>query len=208
MTKNQKFKHLILISILLLSSSLTYLSTNLNSNSRYIQLTDDEVEQIPYNDLKYQACSGNIFETISWSFQSVNGAKITVFITDYINHEKVLYNYTPFASYMLSNNKTTTDEGLFNIPHDGSWFVFFLNQDPNHEQATVHIKAILIKNPSLFVILPLTLFILTIILFTIFIIIFKHKKIEQNLIGFFIWYLAVALLYFALLFPFYQLLSL
>jgi len=197
-------KQLILIILILLSCIPFKLQNNtIHSEFTKPQLSMNAERILKYGEMYYSFFSSNILQTIKWSFHSVNGSKITVLISDSINFEKFITNYTSYKVYMLSNNKTIKDEGFFNIPYDGYWYVVFFNQDPTIESTIVSIHTNVIQNPILYIITPITIFVSITLFFIVAHYMFSRKKIKNELSVIYIYYCLIVAFYFIAFFPSY-----
>ena len=197
MTKIQKFKHLILISILAIASISIPLIPNLysNYNSNQSQISNCMETTIHYGRYVCYSHSANVMQSFHWSFQSNDDVKITVFSVDRINFKKFIANFTPYDAIILSNNKSTQDEGYFNIPSNGNWYLVFCNNDPKLESTILNYNYKVVANPIFFLILPAVLISLIMVFFIVASIVYKRKKIENKLSLSFFYFCAMLIFY-------------
>ncbi len=208
MTNIRKCKIYQLISILLIASISIHLIANLNSNynSNQSQISICRETTVHYGTYVYYSRTANVMQSFHWSFQSKYDVKITVFAVNRINFMKFSANFTPFSAIILSNNKTTQDEGYYNIPQNGDWYLVFSNNDPKLESTTLNYNYKLVANPIFFLILPAVLISLIIIFFIVASIVYKRKKIENKLFFSFFYFCGLLIFYILMtfLFPIYN----
>ena len=204
MTNIRKCKIYQLISILLIASISIHLIANLNSNynSNQSQISICRETTVHYGTYVYYSQSANVMQSFHWSFQSNDDVKITVFIVDRINFEKFIANFTPYDAIILSNNKSTQDEGYFNIPSNGYWYLVFCNNDPKLESTILNYNYKVVANPIFFLILPAVLSSLIMVFFIVASIVYKRKKIENKIISNFFFFCAILIIYVLFTFSF------
>lgn len=165
------------------------------SNFSEINLTNEFSRYLSYGYYTYSYDDGYSYNSVQWSFSSINGSKITVLAMDHSNFRKFDINDSSVKYYILSDGKRTSDNGFFIIPYDNYWFILFFNNDPNFSGSEVIINVEFILNPFLYITLPIIVVAIVVSLYIIISIYFKKKKKENIATCFFFFFIVFLMIY-------------
>ena len=88
--------------------------------------------QLDYMDFTIVQYTASHLYAIEWSFTCDNElVGLKVFAMDYSNYKNYLLNKSHIKYYTLSDGHKKQDNGVFGIPYENTWFLIFLNDDPD-----------------------------------------------------------------------------
>ncbi|MFX0019956.1 MAG: right-handed parallel beta-helix repeat-containing protein [Promethearchaeota archaeon] len=147
------------LNITILALNITFDSLNSERKKEGIKASGGYGQTLNYRDfteIKYTA--SNLYG-IEWSFTSHNAqVGIKALAMDNLNYQKFMLNKSKIKYHLLSNGEKSHDQGCFAIPYENTWFIIFLNDDPDQESTEIDIDWDVTYNPVLFIIIPIILF--------------------------------------------------